>query len=114
LFWDQINLLQNRKDYNEVSDRFINRLSKVANNNNKRLIKEAQDSTELMSLLQRAKANELDDVEKKRLQELLIGMLKTIPTFVIISLPQKFLTLPILMKILPKTFFAETLTADSH
>jgi hypothetical protein len=110
--WDQINLLQNKKDYNEVSEHFINRLSKVASNNSKRLVKEAQDSHELMILLQKAKANELDEEEKKRMQEMLIGVLKTIPTFVIISLPQKFLTLPILMKILPKNFFAETL--NSH
>jgi hypothetical protein len=110
--WDQISLLQNKKDFNEVSDRFINRLSKVANNNSKRLIKEAQDSNDLMILLQRAKANELNDDEKQKLRDLLISVLKTIPTFVIISLPQKFLTLPILMKILPKNFFAETLTVS--
>jgi tellurite resistance protein len=108
--WDQISLLQNRQDFQEVSERFITRLSKVATNNTRRLVREAQDSTELMELLQRAKSNELDDTEKKRLTDLLIRMLRTIPTFVIISLPQKFLTLPILMKILPKNFFAETLT----
>ncbi len=108
--WDQISLLQNKQDFNAVSERFINRLSKVANNNSKRLIKEAQESNDLMELLQRAKSNELSDDEKQKLQALLISVLKTIPTFVIISLPQKFLTLPILMKILPKNFFAETLT----
>jgi hypothetical protein len=41
------------------------------------------------------------------LQSMLITVLKSIPTFVIISLPQRFLTLPILMKILPKNFFTE-------
>jgi hypothetical protein len=107
--WDQISLLQNKKDFNEVSERFITRLSKVATNNSKRLIKEAQDSNDLMLLLQKAKSNELSEEEKKKLLDLLISVLKTIPTFVIISLPQKFLTLPILMKILPKNFFAETL-----
>lgn len=110
--WDQISLLQNKKDFKEVSERFINRLSKVTTNNSKRLVKEAQDNHELMTLLQQAKSNELSDEEKARLQYLLIGMLKTIPTFVIISLPQKFLTLPILMKILPRDFFAEALTVS--
>jgi hypothetical protein len=38
----------------------------------------------------------------------LIQMMKTLPTFVIISLPQKFLTLPILLKILPRNLFAES------
>jgi len=41
------------------------------------------------------------------MQNLLIEVLKTIPTFVIISLPQRFLTLPMLLKILPNNFFAE-------
>jgi hypothetical protein len=41
------------------------------------------------------------------MQELLLLALKTLPTFVIISLPQKFLTLPLLLKILPADFFAE-------
>jgi hypothetical protein len=109
--WDQINLLQNKKDFNDVSERFISRLSRVTNSNSRRLVKEAQDSNELMSLLHKAKSNELSDEEKKKLQEQLISVLKTIPTFVIISLPQKFLTLPILMKILPKDFFSETLAA---
>lgn len=109
--WDQISLLQNKQDYTQVSERFIQRLSRVADNNKQRLLKEAQDSNELMNLLQQAKANELSDAEKQRLQTLLISVLKAIPTFVIISLPQKFLTLPILLKILPKNFFAEALTA---
>lgn len=107
--WDQISLLQNKKDFNAVSERFVSRLSKVAENNSQRLVKEAQESHELMALLERAKSNELSDDEKHRLQTLLISTLKSIPTFVIVSLPQKFLTLPILMKILPKNFFAEAL-----
>jgi len=37
----------------------------------------------------------------------LIKVLRTIPTFIIVALPQRFLTLPILLKILPRNFFAE-------
>jgi hypothetical protein len=37
----------------------------------------------------------------------LIRFLKAIPTFVVISLPRKFLTLPVLLKILPKNLFTE-------
>jgi hypothetical protein len=65
-----------------------------------------------MDLLRRAKSSELEDGEKARLQELLIFVLKTIPTLVIISLPQHFLTLPMLLKILPKDFFAESLNHE--
>ena len=40
----------------------------------------------------------------------LVQILKTIPTFLIISLPVKFLTLPVLLKILPKNLFIEGIT----
>jgi len=105
--WDQLNALQNKKDYNQVSEHFVKRMARIAGNNKNRLLKEAQESERLMSLLQKAKSNELSEEEKKVMQHELIIVLKTIPTFVIISLPQRFLTLPILMKILPKNFFAE-------
>ena len=108
--WDQLNTLQNKKDYEEVSEQFIGRMSRITDNNKSRLVKEVQESEELITLLRKAKSNELTEEENRHMQELLIMALKTIPTFVIISLPQRFLTLPILMKILPKNFFAESLS----
>lgn len=108
--WEELNNLQNKQDYNQVSEQFIKRLSRVTDNNKNRLIKEVQESDEMMNLVRKARVSELSEDEKLRMQTLLIDVLKTIPTFVIISLPQRFLTLPMLMKILPKNFFAETLT----
>lgn len=105
--WDQLNYLQNKQDFNEVSDRFVARMSKVTNTNRTKLLREVQESKELMELLNKAKSHELTESEKKHMQEMLIVVLKSIPTFVIISLPQRFLTLPILLKILPNNFFAE-------
>jgi len=106
-YWDKLNYLQNKQDYNQVSAQFIERMTRITGTHKSRLLKEVQDSKELMELLRRARAHELADDEKQRMQELLIMALKTIPTFVIISLPQRFLTLPILLKILPNNFFAE-------
>ncbi len=106
-YWDKLNYLQNKQDYNQVSEQFIERMTRITGTHKSRLLKEVQDSKELMELLRRARAHELAEVEKQRMQELLIMALKTIPTFVIISLPQRFLTLPILLKILPNNFFAE-------
>lgn len=105
--WGKLDYLQNKQDYNEVSDRFIKRMSQVAGSNENKLLKEVQESSELMDLLKRAKANELTEQEKNRMQGLLIQVMKTIPTFAIISLPQRFLTLPILLKILPGNFFSK-------
>ncbi len=106
-YWEKLSYLQNKQDYNQVSEQFIERMTKVTDSNKSRLVKEVQESKELMELLRKARAHELDEEEKKQMQILLLAALKTIPTFVIISLPQRFLTLPILMKILPNNFFAE-------
>jgi len=105
--WDQLGTLQNKQDYQEVSERFISRMSKVTTLHKNRLLKEVNESDELMSLLAKAKSQELTDEEKTKMKELLIAVFKTIPTFVIVSLPQRFLTLPMLLKILPPNFFAE-------
>ena len=105
--WDHLTALQNKQDYQQVSDRFVSRVTKITSTHKNRLLKEVQESKELMSLLNKAKSNELTDQEKAHVQELLILILKSIPTFVIISLPQRFLTLPMLLKILPNDFFAD-------
>jgi hypothetical protein len=105
--WDQLDYLQNKQDYNQVSEQFVKRISKIAEKNKGRLLKELQSSTEMMELIKKARTNELTPQEKEKMREELIQILKEVPTFVIISLPQKFLTLPILLKILPKNIFAE-------
>jgi hypothetical protein len=105
--WDQLTTLQNKQDYQQVSERFISRMNKVTSSNKNRLLKEVHESKALMTLLSKAKSQELTDQEKSKMREMLIVVLKSIPTFVIISLPQRFLTLPMLLKILPQNFFAE-------
>jgi hypothetical protein len=60
-----------------------------------------------MQLLRKSKSGSLTEEERIEMQKHLIVVLKTIPTFVIISLPQRFLTLPMLLKILPANFFSE-------
>lgn len=105
--WEHLTSLQNKQDYKEVSERFISRMSKVTSVHKNRLLKEVMESKDLMTLISKAKSQELTDQEKARMQEMLIMILKSIPTFVIISLPQRFLTLPMLLKILPNNFFTE-------
>jgi tellurite resistance protein len=106
-YWDQLEYLQNKQDYNQVSEQFIKRVARIAERNKGRLMKEMQESEELVLLLRKARSNELSVEEKEKMRKDLIQILKAIPTFVIISLPQKFLTLPMLLKILPKNLFTE-------
>lgn len=105
--WEQLDYLQDKQDYNQVSEDFISRISKIAEKNKTRLIKEIQDRETASSLLRKARTEELTPEENDRIRHELIDILKTIPTFGIISLPQRFLTLPVLMKILPKNLFTE-------
>lgn len=105
--WEQLEYLQNKQDYNQVSEQFIKRVARVAEKNKSKLMRELQRSEEVMLLLKKARSNELTLEEKEAMRKQLIQILKSVPTFVIISLPQRFLTLPILLKILPKNLFAE-------
>lgn len=108
--WKDLLHLQDKKNYQQVNDQYIKRMIKITERNRNRLVRKAKDSEALMSLLIQARSQELTDTEKCSLQEQLIEMLKVIPTFDIVSLPQRYLTLPILMQILPKNLIAETLT----
>lgn len=105
--WEQLSYLQNKQDYNQVSEQFIRRMAKIADKNRHRLLKELHESEEIMALLRKSRSLELTAEEKEVMRLALLQFLKTIPTFGIISLPKKFLTLPVLLKILPKNLFSE-------
>jgi endonuclease/exonuclease/phosphatase (EEP) superfamily protein YafD len=105
--WEQLEHLQNKQDFHQVSEQFIKRVARIAEKNKSRLIKEIHEREDVLNLLRKARANELTLEEKEHMRMQLIQMMKTLPTFAIISLPQKFLTLPILLKILPRNLFAE-------
>ncbi len=105
--WSQLEYLQDKLNYQKVSDQFIKRVARVADSNQGRLTKGIKSNDQVMILLRKARTHELTDDEKNEVRKELISVLKTIPTFVIISLPQRFLTLPVLLKILPKNIFSE-------
>jgi hypothetical protein len=105
--WEQLSYLQNNQDYQQVSEQFIRRVAKIAEKNKQRLLKELHENHAAMALLRKSRSMELSPEEKEAMRTALVQLLKTIPTFLIISLPQKFLTLPVLLKILPKNLFTE-------
>lgn len=105
--WEQLDYLQDKQDFNKVSEQFIQRVARLAEKNKSRLLHDLKSHEKINHLLAKARSNNLTDEEKENIRRELIGILRAIPTFVIISLPQKFLTLPILLKILPKNLFVE-------
>lgn len=107
--WGQLDYLQDKQDYNRVSEHFISRVSKIAEKNKNRLVKEIYDRPETLMLLKKARKQELNPEESEHIRQELVLILQGVPAFAIISLPQRFLTLPVLLKILPKSLFTEEL-----
>ncbi len=99
--WEYLEVLRSEHDYSEVSQEYVERIRKMAERNAMRIAAEMQGKSELNSLLEKAKADNLSDKEASQLKDDLIEVLRKVPTFVIIGLPTTFLTLPMLLKILP-------------
>jgi hypothetical protein len=108
--WRELDSLQDKKRYEEVSEQFIQRMAAMASKNRAKLIDDVRSRSELVNLLRRARATELDAKDKEELREMLIEVLRGVPTLVTISLPHHFLTLPIVMQILPRNFLPDVLS----
>jgi hypothetical protein len=70
--------------------------------NKNRLVKEMQQSKELMQLLAVSTRRDLDQIEKKKVKNQLLDICKTIPTLTIFLIPGGSLLLPILIKFIPQ------------
>ena len=99
--WGKVSFLQERNNFNVISEQFIKRISKVVNKNKEMISLEIRESKELMQLLVKSTKEDLTPEEQIFVRNQLIDILKILPTFVIIALPGSFLTLPLLMNILP-------------
>jgi hypothetical protein len=105
--WDELDHLQDRKNYDNVTSEYIDRMARLVEKNRARLVRELKAKEDLHDLVVKATSAQLDEGDKEAMRLQLIHLLTSIPTFSVTSLPQKFLTLPILMKILPKNIFSE-------
>jgi hypothetical protein len=103
--WKHVYYLQHKENYKIISDRLLNRAALITKRYKNRIGQEIHESKELIELLHKSRKTELSPEEKKKVRMQLIDILKTLPAFVIIALPGTFLTLPILLKILPKSAF---------
>ncbi|KQC28729.1 LETM1-related biofilm-associated protein [Flagellimonas eckloniae] len=80
----------------------LKNVSKLILRNSKRLKKELTESKELVSLLSKSAAKELNPEEKKKVQKQLLDIFKTIPSLAIFMLPGGAVLLPIFIKLIPK------------
>ncbi len=85
---------------------FYESMSKIVNKlilrNSKRLQKELAQSGELVMLLSKSTVRDLSSMEKKKVQNHLIDIFKSIPSLAIFLLPGGAVLLPIFIKLIPK------------
>ncbi len=107
--WGELDFLKNQKDYDRVSEQFIQRLSRIIEKNRSLTVREIKKNQTLMTLLNKAKSQELSEDEQESVRDELLKILKAIPAFLINSLPNSFLNYTALLKILPNNLIAEVL-----
>lgn len=105
--WEHLDYLKDAQDYKHISEQYIKRLSSVAERNMSRLLKSISQNPEILALAKKARSLELTSEERERVRVGLLQMLRNIPAFGIVSLPEKFLTFPVLLKVMPRDLFAE-------
>lgn len=85
---------------------FYDSMSKIVNKlilrNSKRLQKELSQSKELVALLSKSTSRDLSPEEKKKVQNQLLDIFKSIPSLAIFMLPGGAVLLPIFIKLIPK------------
>ncbi len=93
------------KDKN-LAVQFYDSMSKVVNKlilrNSKRLQKELSESKELVALISKSTVKDLTSEEKKKVQNQLVDIFKSIPSLAIFILPGGAVLLPIFIKLIPK------------
>ncbi len=70
--------------------------------NRKRLLKEISESKELMNLISKSTVQELSPEERKRMQNQLLDIFKSIPSLAIFMLPGGAVLLPLFVKLIPQ------------
>lgn len=103
--WTELTKLQQKHDYKQVSKHYLDRLSNISEKNKVRIEKEIHENHITLGLLDKLMNKNLKPEEEITLKENLIEILKSIPSFVIIALPSTYLTLPLLLKILPDSVY---------
>ncbi len=106
--FEKIDILSQRQDYQKLETRLIKTLRNVLNQNVETLKKEFQQRKELLDLLAKNNSEGLTKNEEERAKSQIIEILKTIPAFILIALPGSFITLPLLLEVLPRNVLSNT------
>ncbi|WNJ19966.1 hypothetical protein [Pontibacter sp. G13] len=100
--WNQVHYLQIKQNYRIVSEQMIREFQLLVKKNQRMIGEEISQSKELVVLLRKSTRTGLTEREKEKVRRQLLDILRTIPTFTLALLPGAFITLPILMRVIPK------------
>jgi LETM1-like, RBD len=96
----------------KIASKWKTRVSKLMLKNKDRMIKEMSESKELYQLLLKSKSQKLTIEEKEKVRVQLLDILKAIPPVVIIALPGTFITLPVMLSVMPKNMLPSSFQED--
>ncbi|WP_420602196.1 LETM1-related biofilm-associated protein [Flagellimonas sp.] len=99
---DKVAYLNDKNLAFQFYEGMMKNVSKLILRNSKRLKKELTESKELVTLLSKSAVKELNPEEKKKIQNQLLDIFKTIPSLAIFMLPGGAVLLPIFIKLIPK------------
>ncbi len=97
----EVLLFQQKNPISNFYENSSQLVTKLIRRNSKRIVKEVQQSKELMLLITKSTHSDLSKEEQKKLQSQLIDVLKTIPSLAIFLLPGGAILLPIFAKLIP-------------
>jgi len=99
---DMIPFLEDKNLALQFYDSMAKVVNKLILRNRKRLQKELSESKELVYLISKSASKDLTAEERKKVQNQLIDIFKTIPSLAIFLLPGGAVLLPIFIKLVPK------------
>lgn len=107
--WQELDYLQTKRNFEIVSERFSERLSRMILKNKQRMVKAIREDEKLNDLLVKASQSVLSEEEEEELEDFFYHALKSIPTFRIIELPISFMDYRTIKRILPEPIMKEIL-----
>ncbi|SHG22422.1 LETM1-related biofilm-associated protein [Flagellimonas flava] len=99
---ERVSYLNDKNLASQFYDGMSKNVSKLILRNSKRLKKELTESKELVGLLSKSAVKELTSEEKKKVQNQLLDIFKSVPSLAIFMLPGGAVLLPIFIKLIPK------------
>ncbi len=110
--WSEVGYLDGSSEIGIVTKRLQGRMQKILISNKNKLVKEVEESKELMQLLRKSASTKLTKEEKAKVKAQLLDILKTIPALAIFLLPLGTLIFPLLLKIIPKNLLVPSSFVD--